>query len=299
MKIKNLIGVHLALLTVNLIYAANFTIAKEVMPEYILPFGFIAIRATITTFLFWLTHALFVREKIDYSDLFRLALCGLFGVAINQMFFFWGLSLTKPINASIVMVSTPIAVLVISGIILRERLSLRKWAGILLGALGAVSIVVFGKVTKLGGDTSLGDLFVLINACSFALYLVLAKPLMKKYHPVTVLKWVFVFGMLYVLPFGYNQAISVEWSSLTPLLWSFVAYVIIGATYFAFLLNTTALKRASPTVVGAYIYLQPVFAGGIALLFGKDTLGWFKVICAAFIFIGVYLVSTPSTKQKT
>ena len=288
----------MSLLTVNLIYAANFTIAKEVMPAYILPFGFIAIRAVITTILFWITHRLFIREGINHSDLLRLAFCGLFGVAINQMMFFLGLSMTKPINASIVMVSTPIAVMIVSGIILKENLSIRKWLGILLGAVGAISIIVFGKVTKFGGDTSMGDLFVLINACSFALYLVLAKPLMHKYHPVTVLKWVFLFGMLYIIPFGYGEVYLVEWSSFPLLIWGFVAYVIIGATYFAFLLNTTALKNANPTLVGAYIYLQPILAGGIALFFGKDTLDWYKILYAGLIFVGVYLVSTSPNSKK-
>jgi len=260
------------------------------MPEFIQPFGFILLRVSITTTLFFLLHRFWINERVDKKDFPLLALCGLFGVVINQELFFLGLSITKPINASLIMIMTPILVYVISFFSKHEQVTFRKMAGIFLGAAGAVAIIS-GKGFSFSGETVLGDLFILINATSYAVYLVVVRPLMQKYHPLTVVKWVFFFGLIPVSIFGHRQFAEIQWSTFPTEIWLAVGFVVIGTTFFAYLLNILALREVHSSVVGAYIYLQPILATIISTALGKDTLQPRTIAAGLCIFTGVYLVS--------
>lgn len=286
---KQLIA-HLALLGANLIYGANYSIAKEVMPDYIQPFGFILLRCLGATSLFWIV-GLFVKEKVDRNDLPKLALAALFGIAINQLMFFKGLNFTNPINAAVIMTSTPILVLIVASVMIKERITKTKSLGILLGLIGTLLILLMGKKLSFSSNTFIGDLMVFVNASSYGVYLVLISPFMKKYHPLTVVKWIFAFGLLMVLPFGYTEFTEIQWQSFpTHIIWA-VVFVVVGLSFFAYMFNTLALKYVSPSVVSTYIYLQPLLAAGFAIAWGKDSLDWIKVVSALLICTGVYLVS--------
>ncbi|MEC7863801.1 MAG: DMT family transporter, partial [Bacteroidota bacterium] len=203
---------HISLAIANLIYALNFTFAKDVMPVFIMPSGFILLRVIGALSLFALSYFLFVNEKVEPKDIFRLAICGIFGIAINQLFFFEGLNLTTPINAAIVMTINPILVIFLSFLIIREAITFRKILGILLGLFGASILILKGGGIDFSSSHQTGNLFVFINASSYSLYLVLVKPLMQKYHPITVLFYVFGFGLLYVIPFGFGNLVDVKWA---------------------------------------------------------------------------------------
>jgi drug/metabolite transporter (DMT)-like permease len=292
------IQAHLALLTVNIIYGANYSIAKEVMPAYVQPFAFVVMRVGGALILFWLVSFLFVKEKIERQDLPRIALLALCGVAANQLLFLKGLSLTSPINASIIMVSNPIVVLLIAAVVLKEKISISKIAGIIFGISGALLLLLFNKSFSFGSETITGDVMVLINSMSWAIYIILVKPLMKKYNTFTIVKWVFLFGFIYVLPFGLGEFKQVDWNSMPTAIWRDVFFVVIGTTFFAYVLNTYALRALSPSIVSIYIYLQPFLATLIAIFYyHNDALDTRKVISGILIIIGVYLVSRP-TKTK-
>jgi drug/metabolite transporter (DMT)-like permease len=281
---------HLALLSANMIYGLNFTVAKGVMPHYLQPFGFIVLRVSGALLLFYFFYQLALREKILRSDMGRLFACGLFGVAANQLLFFSGLNITGPINAALVMTSNPVFVLLVSAVVLKERITRQKLLGILLAMGGALWLILGGGT----GDTisiNNGDLLILINSASYAGYLVMVKPLMQRYKPATVLTAVFFFGWIMVLPFGLWQLPSVEWGSFPLTIWASIAFVVVFTTFFTYFLNVYALGRLSPPVAGAYIYTQPIFATLFALLMGKDTLGADKMMAAMLIFGGVFLVS--------
>jgi drug/metabolite transporter (DMT)-like permease len=304
-KFKSL-SAHFALLTVNLIYGANYVIAKDIMPDYILPNGLILIRVAGATLLFWIIR-LFVWEKVHRKDLGLMALCALFGVALNQLFFFNGLNLTSPINSAIIMTSNPIMVVLLAFFFLKERIVPLKIIGILVGAFGAVWLIVIGNTDTTGSHSLLGDVFIFINSLTYALYLVLVKPLMLKYKPITVITCVFTFGLSYILFFPpvWVELAQIDVVNLPGYIYGEIIFVIVGVTFLAYLLNIFALKTVSPAVSSSYIYLQPVFAGIFAWLFLTwvkadyvQDITFTKVLCSLMIAFGVYLISRSSRKSK-
>lgn len=303
---KELWKAHFALFLVNALYGASHVIAKGVMPAYLSPNVFILLRISGATLLFWLI--LFSRKnlRIDKKDIPLFALCGLFGVAINQLFFFHGLNLSSSINSGIIMTVNPILVVILSYFIIKEKITVRKSLGILLGATGAVLLTLAGGTGK--GDSLLGDMFLFINAASYAIYLVIAKPLMQRYSPLKVITWVFTFGLFYVLLFPptLTDLSSAQFETIPQDVWIKIVYVIVGVTFMTYLLTMYGLKYLSPSVSSAYIYLQPVLVIFFAVFFSAvgiaedytDTITLEKLAYMLLIFTGVYLTSSSSFMQK-
>jgi drug/metabolite transporter (DMT)-like permease len=290
---------HAALFIVNLIYALNYSIAKDVMPDYIEPSGFILLRVIGGSLLFFFTYLFFVKERVKKQDVFRLMLCGLFGVAINQLFFFEGLNLTTPINAAIIMTISPVLVIIISAIIIKEKITIRKIIGIFLGIIGACVLILNSGDISFENNFFVGNILVLINATSYAVYLVLVKTLMKRYNPITVMFYVFVFGLIFVLPFGIDEIQKIELVTFTREIYLKICFVVICTTFIAYMFNAFALKSLNPSVVSVYIYLQPLLASLIAIALKSDSLSLVKILSAIFIFSAVFLVSIPSKKVIT
>ena len=268
------------------------------MPDFIMPSGFILLRVIGALCLFAASYFLFVNEKVERKDIVRLAICAIFGVAINQLFFFEGLNLTTPINASIVMTVNPILVILLSFVIIQEVITLRKVFGIFLGFFGASILILKGGNINFSSGLQAGNLFVFINASSYGIYLVLVKPLMEKYSPITVLFYIFSFGLLYVAPFGFEDLSNVKWKIIPSSIYLEIIFVVVFTTFIAYLLNASALKKLNPTTVSIYIYLQPILASLFAIFWGADSLDNQKIIAAVIIFFGVYLVSTRSLKKR-
>lgn len=288
---------HLALLGANIIYGINHIVAKGVMPNKIGPSAFVFLRIFGAGLLFWLIKS-FIKEKIHKKDFPLLILCGFLGVAANQLFFFNGLSLTSPIDASIIITAVPVLVLVFSAFILKERITLIKLIGIALGATGAVILILYGK--KAGGTSSiLGNLFVFINASTYALYLVLVKPLMKKYNPITIVSWAFLFGFLFMFPIGINDLLSTDFAAFTSHTYLTIAFVVLGTTFLTYLFNIYALSKVAPSVAGSYIYLQPVVSFMMVAIYAfvlnfdeyAQDIGFVKIFSCLMVVVGVYLIS--------
>lgn len=279
-----------ALFFVNLLYGINYVVAKGLMPGVIGPSGFILLRVAGANLLFWPVW-LIKRERVDWSDAKRLALCGVSGVAINQLMFFHGLMRTSPLHASIIMVATPILVLVLSGVLIGERITRNKATGVALGAVGALMLIFLGTVHN-DGATVLGDFFILINASSYAVFLVMVKPLMSKYSAATVMAWCFLVGSVIVVPFGLHEFSVVDWPRLSGAEMGGLAFVVVMVTFVAYLLNTWALRVVQPSVAGTFIYLQPMLAllTAYVVMDGDLGLGWPQFASAACIFVGVWLV---------
>lgn len=292
----------LALIAVSiatLIYGLNYTIAKEVMPIYIQPFAFILIRVIGATAIFWLVSLFLKPEKIDKGDFKKIFVAAIFGIALNMLAFFKGLSLTTPISASVMMVMSPIMVLIFSSILIRKPIGKERVLGVFIGLLGTLLLITYGSSSSATATNSnWGNFLVFINATSYGLYLVLAKDLIKKYHPITFIKWFYLFGLILVTPFGFVELTAVDWQKIPTTIYWNIAYVIVFTTCVTYLFNLFGLSKLKPTTVSVFIYLQPVIATIYALLVGSDTLNLVKICATIFIFLGVYLVTKQVEKES-
>ena len=281
-----------ALILVQLFYGITFTFANNVIVGgYIMPFGFILLRIVCAALLFWLFSLITPTKCIERKDFSKLITAAFFGVALNMLSFFKGLEYTSPINGSVIMITVPIIVLILSAIILKESIQKTKIVGIGLGLFGALILSVYGENSENGNNILLGNFLVFINAASYSYYLILIKKLTKKYHPYDFIKWLFLFGAIMVLPFGFKELSLVKWETLPSYIWLYVGFIILFATFATYLLNPIALISLKATTVSAFLYLQPVFAALFAIAMGSDQLDIVKIAAAILIFIGVYLVS--------
>jgi drug/metabolite transporter (DMT)-like permease len=288
---------------VSLIYGLTFTIAKDVMPSYINAYGFIVLRVFGATILFWMV-SFFMRlfrkthndKKLENQDFPRIIACAFFGVALNMLTFFKGLSYTSPISASVIMVSTPIIVLILSSIIMKEKMQKRKVFGIILGLIGTAFLILYGKSVGNATNASLGNFLVFVNAVSYGFYLITVRKLMDKYNAFSFVKWIYLFGFLMVLPFGWNEFSAINWQIIpTDIYWK-IGFVVLFSTFFTYLLNLLSMRELKPTTVAVFIYLQPVFATIFAISLGKDELNFVKIASAILIFVGVYLVTQKKSE---
>jgi drug/metabolite transporter (DMT)-like permease len=297
MNQKN-ITAHLAVLGANVIFGLNYVIAKGIMPNWLEPRAIILLRVVGAASVFWLAGLFGKSQKVDRKDMQRMLVAAFFGVALNQIMFFEGLNLTTPINASIIMVGTPIFVLVMSHFVIGEKITRLKSLGITLGFLGAAFLILRKGHLSLTSGTSLGNLLVFVNASSYGLFLVLVKPLMRKYRPLTVMKWVFTFGLLFVLPVSWKQITMADFGAIPPRIWMAISYVIIFTTILAYFLNNYSLKRISPAANSSYIYSQPVIASLVAVAAGKDRITFNEIVSVLLIFAGVYFVNRYPRSSK-
>ena len=275
---------------VAIIYGFTFTVAKDVMPTYVDAYGFIVLRVAGATVLFWLVSFLGPKEKIAKNDFLRIAACAFFGVAFNMLTFFKGLSYTSPIMGAVLMVTTPMIVLILSSIIMKEKMQSKKIIGILLGLAGTITLILYGKALNNAPNATLGNILVFVNAVSYAFYLIFVKKLMDKYNAFTFVKYIYLFGFFMVLPFGYHDLQVVNWQEIPLNISLKIGFVVIFSTFFTYLLNLISMRNLKPTTVAVFIYLQPFFATIFAIGLGKDNLNVVKLVSAILIFVGVYLV---------
>lgn len=282
----------LAAIGATSIYGLNHTIAKGVMPGYIGAFGFVMLRVIGAAALFWIISIFGPKEKIDKKDYLRMLICAILGMGVNMLVFFKGLSLSTPINSAVLITTTPIIVLIMSAILIKEKITRRKVLGIFIGLIGALGLIIFGtEIRQDAPNIPLGNFLILMNSVFYGTYLILAKILISKYHPFTFMKWLFSLGIIICLPFGYQEMAEIEWSLLPfDIIWRIV-FVIIGTTFCTYLFNIYALTQLKASTLSAFIYVQPILGILFAIAMGKDTLTAIKILAAVMVLFGVYLAS--------
>ena len=292
MKINQRTKAFIAVTIATIIYGLNYSIAKEVMPTYVKPFGFILIRVIGATTIFWVLGLFIKSQKIEKSDYKKLLLAAIFGISLNMLSFFKGLSLTTPISASVIMVTSPIMVLIFSSILIRKAIGKLRVLGIIIGLIGTVLLITYGNSSNNSGTNSnWGNFLIFVNATSYGLYLVISKSLIHKYHPITLVKWLYLIGLIFVLPFGYRDFTEISWQDMPINIYWNIGFVIVFTSCVTYLFNLYGLSKLKPTTVSVFIYLQPDIATIYALIIGSDSLNLIKVGATILIFCGVYLVT--------
>jgi len=279
------------------IYGLNHTIAKVIMPHFIGANGLVLLRVLGATLLFWGIGYFFPKEKVDRSDWGRIFIAAAFGMCFNMQLFIKGLSLSTPINSSVIVTLTPVIVLILSVIFLKELITPKKIIGIALGFAGAITLILYGNsFTFNAPNIPLGNALMVGNAFCFGVYLVMVKPLALKYNTITLMKWMFPLGVLMNLPISISEFSEVDWMGLPwEAVWR-MGFVVLFTTFFAYLLNMFALKEVPPTTIGVFTYLQPLIAIIYASITGNDQMDGIKTLAAILVFGGVYLVTRKPKK---
>lgn len=263
------------------------------MPSEIKPYSIVLTRIIISVaFFFLIDYVLNSKEKLSlsYKDMIRLIVCGALGVAINQLTLYKGLSITTPINAALIVATIPIFVLVFSALFLRSIPTWKQSLGVMISASGAYYLIMYtGGGMKIKDLT--GDVLILLNCISYAVYMVLVKPLLEKYPPLFLTKWMFAVAAVVVLPFTYQEAIQTNWTAVSSEGWMAYLYIILFATLFNYYFTTASLHWLSPVTTGAYGYLQPFLATLFAVSLGLDFLSPEKIIAGVIIVFGILLTS--------
>ncbi len=291
---------HIAVISANLFYGINFSIMKYVTDKLMQPIALNVIRVFGATVLFWLL-ALSTKSKVSIAkkDYVRFVLCALTGVVINQILFVKGVSLTTTIRASLLMLVCPIAVVFIAAVLLKEKITKQRVVGLLLGVAGAAILVSMKENKGNASNILLGDTFIIINALSYAFYLVWVKPLMVQYKAITVICWVFTIALFIMLPMGIQQVQHIDWRIFSAMDYGAIVFIIVAVTFCTFLFNLYGVKVLGSTITGAYIYSQPLFAAFIAIVYASDTHNLaLKLLAASLIFVGVYLVGFKKEAPK-
>jgi drug/metabolite transporter (DMT)-like permease len=282
------------------IYGVNHTVAKALMPDYVGAFGLILMRVLGAGILFWGISFFTKNQRIEAKDFPRIFGSAIFGMVINMLMFFKGLSFSTPINSSVIVTISPIIVFVLSALLIREKITWLKASGAVVGLLGALVLILFGKqISSNAPNIQLGNIFILINATSYGFYLILVRPLTKKYSAITLMKYLFLVATLINLPICYSEFAEVNWVELPfDAIWR-IAFVVVGTTFLTYLLNIYALKEISASTLGVFVYLQPVIAISYAILVGVDELSFIKIIAASLVFLGVFMVSKNPARKRS
>lgn len=282
----------LAAIGATIIYGINHTLAKGVMPTHVKPFGFIFIRVTGAAILFWGISFFGPKEKIERRDWLRVLVCAILGMVINMLAFFKGLDLSTPINSAVLITITPIIVVVLSALLIREKITFLKGSGVFLGFIGALALVLFGgEIRQDAPNIPLGNALFMLNAISYGAYLIVAKSLIERYHPFTIMKWLFTIAVIINLPITYSEFSEIQWSQMPLNVYGVIAFVVIGTTFLTYLFNIYALTQLKASTLGAFVYIQPLIGILFALITGKDNLTLIKTLAIGLVLVGVYLAT--------
>ena len=291
---------HLALLGSNVLWGVMAPISKFVLAGGLVASAALTdIRIFGGTVLFWIASLFFKAEKVERKDYIRLFGAGFFSTAFNQICFIKGVSLTSPVDASICTSTLPIWTMIMAAIFLKEPVTGKKAGGVLLGLCGALLLVFFGSGRAAGtGSNVWGDLLCLLSQISYGVYLVFFQDVIKKYSPVTLMKWKYTFGALILLPFSFGSLFSVQWALLPADQWAGLAYILLCGTFLSYLIVPIGQKHLRPTVVAMYNYLQPITAAVVAILWGLDSFNMVKLLAVILIFSGVMLVNKSRAAEQ-
>lgn len=291
---KPLLG-HLACFCAYFIFGLNIVFCKDIANSGVVsPFELFALRSLVAAGLFWEASAFVPHERVDWPDLLRMAMASVLGIVVTQLSFLKAITITRSIDLSIVGSLTPVMTMFVAAAVLKEPLSFRKVGGVLLSFAGIIVLIFNSSSGGRGADstTPLGLGLVLLNCLSFALYLGIFRPLISRYSAITLMKWMFSTAALLSVPFGAERLVALEWAHFpSPVLWQ-VGFLIVFATFVAYLLIPIGQKHLRPTVVSMYSYIQPVIAVIISILMDIDRLTWPKVLAAVLVFAGVWAVNS-------
>ncbi len=298
MKAQNYKG-HLALLGAAVMWGLMCPMGKTALENGISGLSLVEFRMTSAAICFWIASIFAPKEHVRPHDLLMLFFAGVMGVVLNQGLFTFGLVLSSPVDAAIMTTMTPIVTMIIAAIFLKEPITSKKVIGIFLGSIGALTLILSNQGATSGKAGNIwGDMLCLAAQISYAFYLTIFKGLIARYNVVTLMKWMFTYSAIIFIPFSYHDLSASDFTVIEPFVWGCVAYVIVGGTFFAYLLVIVGQKFCRPTVVSMYNYVQPIVSTIVSVAMGIGVFGVVKGIAVVLVFTGVYVVTQSKSRAQ-
>ena len=294
---------HLAMFSANVAWGLMAPLSKSIMLYSAIGYlSLVSFRLAGAAIAFWIASLFVKREKVPPRDLMLIFVASLFAIVFNQAIFITGVSMTSPINASIVTTFLPIIIMVISAFYLKEPITFKKLLGVIVGGTGAVLIIISSTQIDAGGGSSnkslIGILLVFLAQVSYATYFVFFKNFVEKYSPITLMKWMFLFASIVYLPFGQSELLHINYSAIPLSVYRDIGFVVLGSTFFTYLMVPIGQKNLRPTVAGMYNNVQPIVATIAAAIMGVDAFGLLKGIAILLVFTGVFIVNRSKAADE-
>ncbi len=291
---------HLVMSVAYIIFGLNIPVVKSLFGEAgITGLSVTFYRMAGATVLFWITSLFTKKEHVPRRDILMLFFASMFGIFLNQMPFIMGVSLTSPIDASVITTLVPMITMVLAAMFLREPITWMKAGGVFIGAAGALMLILGGGALHgRGGASVTGDLLCMMSALSFSIYLTTFKRLIQTYSPVTMMKWMFLFASVVSFPICWGDVAAADYAAFTWDLWMRLGFVVIGSTFITFFLLPIGQRYLRPTVCAMYNYFQPAIAAIVAIAVGMDTFGMTKGAATLLVFLGVWLVTQSKSRAQ-
>lgn len=291
---------RIAVLLGNFFFGTSVIAVKQISPVLVPAIALTGIRVGVVCLLFWIMFLIKpINTGFQKKDYWRLFICGVLGITCNQTFSMIGMSMTSPIHASLLVLTTPITISLFAAWFLKERWNTFKILGLCLGITGG-AVLVFSRdlSAHASAEQSTGDLFVILGAVCYSSYIILVKPLMAKYSAVHILQWIFLFGAFFSIPIGWNDIQGIQWHLFSLTNWLCMSYVVIGATFLAYQLMNFGIKKLGASVTGSYIYTQPFFATFASVLIFEEQINLSKMLAALMIITGVFLTNFKNANDE-
>ncbi len=296
---------HIALISANIIFGFSAPFSKLLFNSYLSYSSLLLLRSIGGAILFWAASLFIPREKLSKKEIGILIIAAFVGVIFNQGLYMAGLARTTPIHCGLLQTLGPVYTLLLATFILKEPFTFKKLLGVLVGMAGALILIFseFGSQNSVNTHSYVGDILVIASGVAFALYLTLFMNIIKKYNPITIMKWMFLFSSIVLTPFYYHEFENIRNITFTehkPFLdfILYLSYIIIAATFIGYLLISFAQKRIRPTIVSMYVYIQPIIMTILSIMWGLGTFNVEKMAAAVLIFVGVYIVTRSKKKNN-
>jgi len=293
------LGGHGALIGAYIIFGLNIPVMKSVLTDGHFSSSDMAFfRFAGAMLFFWIASLFLPKEKVSRRDMFLMFLASLLGIFLNQYFFSIGLSLTSPIDAAIINTVGPIMTMILAAFFLKEPVTWKKAIGVMIGVAGALLLIFSNNPHERESGSLAGNMLVLASTLSFVIYLTAFKPLVTRYSPVTLMKWMFLYATVCSVPFCLHGLMAADYAGVSTSVWAKTFYVVFMATFIAYLLVPIGQKYLRPTIVSMYNYVQPVVSSLVAVCLGMDVFGWRKGLATLLVFVGVYVVTQSKSRAQ-
>ena len=291
---------HLAIFAANAIFGLGVPVTKALLDDWVTPMGYMASRCVFAAVIFWVIAYFMPKEPVEKRDLVVIMLAGLLGFVISQTLTAWALDFTTPVYYSLVAAMTPVAVMILAAIFLKENITAVKIVGVLLAIAGALLMLFISWQSGTGKNDLLGIFLTVLSMLTWAVYLIVTRKVSAKYSSVTQMKYVFLVSAIVTLPIAlftepqqrlYSSAW--EWSGVIEM-----AFIVLFATVLGYFLIPYAMKFLRATTVSIYTNIQPVVASLVAIAIGQDVMSWDKPVAAVLVLLGAYIVTIPDKRSK-